>query len=260
MIQMLPEFHIAMAPRRDMKIPLHLIPLQTAINPTTRPRHAPAQPRRLLEPSFLPPMTQHVPHMRILFLLLGQILPLPLQRIHPLNPLSPVRGVLGQHVAREYTIARGVLHVDVQVGTKHRDYDVEVYLQLVRDTFFDAEEVRFVPGIPAAELGEGEEGADYDEEEGCVAAGGGAPGEGGFCFGWKSKILLAGRSEGELLPQGMFWTSFFLGKCRWYTILTGLFMSRGETYGMHRRSSGLQRSPSSPQRRPHPSHGLRNRS
>ena len=126
--------------------------------------------------------------MRILFLLLRQILPLPLQRIHPLNPLSPVRGVLGQHVAREDAVARGVLHVDVQVRTEHRDYDVEVYLQFVGDAFFDAEEVRFVPGVPAPELGEGEDGADYDEEEGCVAAGGGAPGVGGFRFGWKGSI------------------------------------------------------------------------
>lgn len=185
---MLPELHIAMSPRRDMKIPLHLIPLQTAINPTTRPRHSPPQPRRLLKPSLLPPMSEHMPHMRILFLLLSQILPLPLQRVHPLNPLSPIRGVLGQQVAREDAIARGVLDVDVQVRTEHGDDDVEVYLQFVGDAFFDAEEVRFVSGVPAAELGEGEDGADYDEEEGCVAAGGGAPGVGGFRFGWEGII------------------------------------------------------------------------
>lgn len=183
MIQMLPEFHIAMPPRRNMEVPLHLIALQTAINPTTRPRHAPPQPRRLLEPSLLPPMPQHMPHMRILLLLLGQILPLSLQRIHPLHPLPPVRSVLCQQVASEYAIARGVLHVDVQVGTEHWDYDVEVDLQFVRDAFLDAEEMRFVAGIPAAELGEGEDGADQDQEEGCVAAGGGAPGVGGFRFG-----------------------------------------------------------------------------
>ena len=98
--------------------------------------------------------------MRILLLLLRQILPLPLQRIHPLNPLFPVRSVLCQHVASEYTIARGVLHVDVQVGTEHRDHDVEVYLQVVGDAFLDAEEMGFMAGIPAAELGEGENGAD----------------------------------------------------------------------------------------------------
>lgn len=60
------------------------------------------------------------------------------------------------------------------------------------DAFLDAEEVRFVAGIPAAELGEGENGADDDEQEGRIAAGGGASGVGGFRFGWE-KFLLAGR-------------------------------------------------------------------
>ncbi len=55
----------------------------------------------------------------------------------------------------------------------------------MRDTFLDAEKMRFMARIPAAELGEGEDGADEDEEEGCVAAGGGAPGVGGFGFGWR---------------------------------------------------------------------------
>ena len=183
MIQMLPKLHITMPPRRNMKVPLHLIPLQAPINPTTRPRHTPPQPRRLLEPPLLPPMPQHMPDMRILLLLLGPILTSPLQRIHPLGPLPPVRGVLGQHVAGEDAVARGVLHVDVQVGAEHRDDDVEVNLQVVGDAFLDAEEVLFVAGVPSAELGEGEEGADADEEEGCVAAGGGAPGVGGFRFG-----------------------------------------------------------------------------
>ena len=71
----------------------------------------------------------------------------------------------------------------MQVGTEHRDHDVEVDLQLVRDALLDAEEVRFAAGVPAAELGEGKDGADEDEEEGRVAAGGGAPGVGGFRFG-----------------------------------------------------------------------------
>lgn len=105
-------------------------------------------------------MTQHMAHMRILLLFPRQILPLSLQRIHPLNPLFPVRSVFGQHVACEYAIARGVLHVDVQVGTKHWDHDIEVYLQFVGDAFLDAEEMSFVAGVPAVELSEGEDGAD----------------------------------------------------------------------------------------------------
>lgn len=160
MVQMLPQLHIAMPPRRNMKVTLHLVPLQTPINPTARPWHTPSQPRRLLKPSLFPPVSQHMRYMRILLLFLGQILPLPLQRVHPLDPLSPVRSVLGQHVASEYAIARGILHVDVEVGTEHRDYDVEVDLQVVGDALLDAEEMRFVAGIPAAQLGEGQHGAD----------------------------------------------------------------------------------------------------
>ena len=150
--------------------------------------------------------------MRILLLLLRQILPLSLQRIHPLNPLSPIRGVLCQHVAREYAIARGVLHVDVQVRTEHREHDVEVDLQFVGDAFLDAEEVCLVAGIPAAELGEGEGGADEDEEEGGVAAGGGAPGVGGFRFGCE-KGSLAGRTRRRKCYRNEIEASVSLSTC-----------------------------------------------
>ena len=105
-------------------------------------------------------MPQHMAHMRILLLLLGQVLALALQRVHTVNPLFPIRGVLRQHIASEYAIAGSVLHIDVQVGTEHRDNDVEVYLQVVGDAFLDAEEVGFMAGVPAPELSEGEDGAD----------------------------------------------------------------------------------------------------
>lgn len=105
-------------------------------------------------------MTQHMANMCVLLLLLRQILSLSLERIHPLNPLSPICSVFCQQIASEYAIARGILDVDVEVRTEHWDYDVEVYLQFVGDAFLDAEEVRFVAGVPAAELGEGENSAD----------------------------------------------------------------------------------------------------
>ena len=53
------------------------------------------------------------------------------------------------------------------------------------DALLNAEEVGFVAGIPAAELGEGQHRADEDQDEGCVAAGGGAPGIGGLGFSWQ---------------------------------------------------------------------------
>ncbi len=58
----------------------------------------------------------------------------------------------------------------MQVGTEHGDDNVEVYLEIVGDAFFDGEEVGFVAGVPAAEFGEGQNGGYYEEQEGCVAA------------------------------------------------------------------------------------------
>ena len=128
MIQMLPQLHVAMPSRGDVEVPLHLVPLQASINPTTRRWHSPSPPRRFLESSLLLPVPQNMPHMSILLLLLRKVLALSIQRIDSLVPLLPIRRVLCQHVPSEYAIARRILHVDVQVRAKHWDYDVEVYL------------------------------------------------------------------------------------------------------------------------------------
>lgn len=161
-----------MSPRRNMKIPLHLITLQTPKNPTRLRLHTPLHPRRLLKLSFLTPhLPQHMAHMRILFLLL-QSLPA-LQHMHPalhINPLLPRRGVSLQHVACEDSVTAGILDVDVEVATLHGDNYVEVYLQVVGDAFFYGEEVGFMTGVPSAEFGEGQDCGYYEEQEGCVAA------------------------------------------------------------------------------------------
>ena len=125
---MLSQFHVAMPSRRDVEVALHLVSLQASINPTTRRWHAPSPPGRLLESSLLLPVSQYMPHMGILLLLLREVLPLSIQRIDSLVPLLPIRSVFCQHVPSEYAIARRILHVDVQVRTKHWDYDVEVNL------------------------------------------------------------------------------------------------------------------------------------
>ena len=146
-----------MSPRRNMKIALHLIPLQTPKNPTSLRLHPPLHPRRLLElPLLTPHFPQHMSHMRILLLLL-QSLPT-LQLMHPalhINPLLPRRGVPLQHIAREDPVAAGILDVNVEVATLHGDNNVEVYLEVVRDAFFDGEKVGFMAGVPSAEFGEG---------------------------------------------------------------------------------------------------------
>ena len=162
MIQMLAQFHVTMPSRGDVEVPLHLVSLQASINPTTRRWHAPSPPGRFLESSLFLPMSQYMPHMSVLLLLLREVLPLSVQRIDSLVPLLPIRSVLCQHIASEYTIARCILDVDVQVRTKHWDHDVEVNLQFMRDAFLDAKEMGFMAGVPTAKLGKGEDGADKD--------------------------------------------------------------------------------------------------
>ena len=157
MIQMLPKLHIPMSPRRNMKIPLHLIPLQTPKDPTRLRLHPPFHPRRPFKlPLLTPHLPQHMSHMRIL-LLLPQSLPT-LQLMHPalhINPLRPRRGITLQHITREDPVAAGILDVDVEVATLHWNHNVEIYLEVVGDAFFDGEEVGFMAGVPSAEFGEG---------------------------------------------------------------------------------------------------------
>ena len=42
----------------------------------------------------------------------------------------------------------------------------------------------FMTAVPARELADGQEDRDEDEDQGCVAAGGCAPGVGRLCFCW----------------------------------------------------------------------------
>lgn len=166
---MLPKLRIPMPSRRDMKVTLHLIPLQTPINPTRlAPTSHPRRPRKLPPPL---PLRQHI--MNVLFLLrLEQPLTAAMQPMHALgvDPLLPVRRIPPQHVARQDAVARGVLYVDVQIRTPHGDDDVEVDLQFVRDALLDAEVVRLVALRPAVQLREGQQQADGEEQAGDLAA------------------------------------------------------------------------------------------
>lgn len=95
-----------------------------------------------------------------ILLLLLQSLPT-LQLMHPtlhINPQLPRRRVPLQHIAREDSVAAGILDVDVEVATLHGDDNVEVYLEVVGDAFFDGEEVSFMAGVPSAEFGKGQNG------------------------------------------------------------------------------------------------------
>ena len=101
-----------MPPRRNMEVSLHLIPIQTAKDPTTITRSL--HSRRLRELLLLPRRTQLIMH-------IPQLLPpgLPIlthaQCMHALGalPLLPARRVLAQQFACERAVARRILHVDV---------------------------------------------------------------------------------------------------------------------------------------------------
>ncbi len=252
-VQMLPEFHIPVPSRRDVEIPLHLIPLQTAKHPTAIRHLPPLHPRRLLEvPLLTPHLPKHVPDVRVLLLLLHH---LPALQRMASRPARPSGRIAPQHVAGEDPIARRILDVDVEVGAEHGDDDVEVYLEFVGDAFLDGEEVGFVAGVPSSELGEGEEGTDDDEEEGRVAAGGCATGVGGFgfrcggqCVSWSSWDGDGGTGAGHASykREGLRHRKRLF--CREY--------GQKESYGRHRSSLCLRRSPFSPQRRSRQVHGL----
>lgn len=193
MIQMLPKLRVPVPAGRDVKIPLHLISLQTAINPTRF--SLPAHPRRLRELPAPLPLRQHV--VNVLFFLSLLCRPAAVQPMHAfgVHPLLPVRRVPPQHIAGQDAIARGVLHVDVQVRTAHGDDDVEVDLQLVRDALLDAEVVCLMALEPSVQFGEGEEQADGEEEGGDLAAAAGWEGVGGFGFCCSTNSALKYRTK-----------------------------------------------------------------
>ena len=104
--QMLSKLHIPMPPRRDMEIPLHLITLQTAKNPTRIIRQSPRRLRRLPKRPLPPPhLTQHMTNMGILLLSLLPRRAIALVRrpmhVLPLRPQRPGCRVPPQHVPRE---------------------------------------------------------------------------------------------------------------------------------------------------------------
>jgi hypothetical protein len=161
MIKMLSKLHIPMSPRCNVKVTLHLIPLQAPKDPTRLiiliappPRHW--RTRKLSPP--LPRSPQIIMHI-LLMTILHRLLPPPIIRLvspprsHPRTPLCsfPL-----QQFRSEDAVAGRVLHVDVEVWTAHGDDDVEVHLHVVGDAAFDGEGVGGGAGEPAGEFGVGE--------------------------------------------------------------------------------------------------------
>lgn len=130
---MLPKFHVAMTPSRDVEVSLHLIAFQTSVNPTSF-QSIPSKPARgflELPLPFLPPnLSNNVFRVCVLF-----FLPLPplistLKGVHSLvvHPLIPIRAIPGQRVPGKYSIAGRVLYINVQIATPHGYHNVNVDL------------------------------------------------------------------------------------------------------------------------------------
>lgn len=160
------KFEIPMAPRCDMKISLHLVSLQTAIHPTCRWTSL-SQAGRLAEFLLLPPhLAQHMPDVGILLQLnlhLAQVLERMQIPLH-IYPLHPVGRVAREHISGQNAIPTGVLNIDVEVTAGHGHHDVEIYLQVMRHSFFHAEQVRFMTTVPATKFGEREQEREKEEE------------------------------------------------------------------------------------------------
>ena len=182
MIQMLPKLHIPVPPRRNMKVPLHLIQLQAAINPAAIRLLSP-QPRRLPPPRLALPQRHNIMNMLLPETLIMLPANIPLARNHPpvlippqlmyplaIHPLPPVRRLPLQLLGGQDAVARGVLDVDVQVDAAHAQDDVEVEVEDARDALFDGERVLLGAAPPVAQLGPEEEQGDEPHGDGPFAA------------------------------------------------------------------------------------------
>ena len=119
-VQMVSDFHVTMPSGRDMKVSLHLISFQTAIDPAASAFTSP-HPWRLFEfPLSLFYFSYHVARMRItlhLFLCLipraSTKLQAPPQPAVSGKPMPPVCRIPCQHVAREDAITARILNIDM---------------------------------------------------------------------------------------------------------------------------------------------------
>lgn len=139
MIQMLHPVAIAVPARRDVKVALHLIPLQTTINPTRINLLPPPELRSLREllTRIAPQLTKHMARTRVLFLRRYAPLVLLIERlVFPttakglvvalIHPQLPACWFALQHLGRKDAVTRCILDVDMQVVAGHADDGVEV--------------------------------------------------------------------------------------------------------------------------------------
>lgn len=189
MIQMRRKITVSMAARRDVKVTLHLVPLETAVDAARVDGVATAQLGRLGEllARVAAHLAEDVVHVGVLVLglqpagvllaeglvLVGATVGLVVALVHPQLPAG---GLALEQLAGQDAVTGGVLDVDVEGIAGHLDDDVQVQLEVVRDALLDAEVVVLGAAEPGAEFGDGENGADNEDEDGPLSAAAGGSG------------------------------------------------------------------------------------
>jgi hypothetical protein len=182
-VQVLAVLVVSVAPSGNVKVSLHLVQIQTAVDAAAIATAAAPYPGRLAP---LGPLLAERDN--VVDVLLAETLVLvagarddlavgvTAELVHALgvHPLRPVGRVLLQAVGGQNAVARGILHVDAQVLALHAQHDVEVDLQLVADALLDSKRVVLGALPPVAHFSPEEEEGDDGDGDGPLAAARGA--------------------------------------------------------------------------------------
>lgn len=181
-IQVIPHLTVAVTPGRNVEIALDLVQIQTAIDPAAV--RSAANPWSLCPLGPLLAQRNNVVDVLLseALLLVAQILvararvdpslAVLAELVNPLcvDPLVEVGLVAVQPVRGHDAVARGVLHVDVNVVTLHAHHNVQVDLQLLRDALFHGKVVCLGAAPPAGNFAPDEEDRDEGHGDGPFAA------------------------------------------------------------------------------------------
>lgn len=183
MVQVRAKLHVPVSTSSDVEIALHLVQIQAPKDSARIGRRA-AQLGRLGPARALPTQPHNIMHV-----LLTKALFVAMQR-HPalasdnaalcvavelvdalvVDPVRPDGGLALEPVRSQDSVARGILHVDVEVGALHAHHHVHVDLQVVAHTLLDRERVVLGAAPPARELRPYEDSGYEDHRNGPFAA------------------------------------------------------------------------------------------
>lgn len=244
MVQMFPKLLVSVTSRSNVKISLDLITFQTSIYPAGTSLLSAAKLRCPLELSLAAlDFSQNMSDVGVsLLLVYAHALFEPEDAFVNIDPMLATRGVTLQEFSGKNTVTRCVLDIDVEILTGHRYYDVEIDLQVMRDTFLYREKVSLLTIVPSAQFCKREKDGHYDEEDRSISAGRGAASVCRLGFGCASRISVRITSMRRLSKYVQEECSFAIGQLKIVT------------YGKRRMISIHLTSLSSPRKHPHQDH------